>query len=136
MAELEDNASTFKCQRNAKAIEKLKKEIESEISDLEAEQKIKPKCVKKDDSLYVRKLNGEILTIKCCNGTGLGIKLAYNFSDKVEGLKQAIQEMDGIPSHKQRLIFAGKQLEDGRTLSDYNIKCGDTLQLVLRLTGC
>lgn len=84
-------------------------------------------------SVLDQRLCGSQVFVKMLSG--MNITLNVELSDTIKNVKQMIHEKQGVPAYHQRLVYGGKPLEDGRTLSDYNVKEGATLHLVLRMLG-
>jgi len=78
---------------------------------------------------------GKMLQIHVKTLQGKTMTLDISEDDTIDAIKQKITDKEGIPVDQQRLIFNGKQLEQGRTASDYGLEDGSNIHLVLRLRG-
>jgi len=91
--------------------------------------------IKPEATLYLthKLLGGTMIKVKTL--TGKEIEIDIEPTDTIERIKERVEEKEGIPPVQQRLIFAGKQMNDEKTAKDYNIEGGSVLHLVLALRG-
>lgn len=75
------------------------------------------------------------MLVKVKTLTGKEIEVDVEPKEKVIKIKERVEEKEGIPPQQQRLIFGGKQMNDDKTIGEFNIEGGSVLHLVLALRG-
>ncbi|GLJ44386.1 hypothetical protein SUGI_0930550 [Cryptomeria japonica] len=112
--------------------------VKGQVQQMEGEECAAIKCRRSRNGIFHVEMLGRMrggTMIKVKTLTGKEIEIDIEPTDSIERIKERVEEKEGIPPVQQRLIYAGKQMNDDKTARDYNIEGGSVLHLVLALRG-